>query len=168
MQSITVKNLNYVPTWICDFKVRMFAGMAWWTAFSHWAAESHLVWWHEDTSILSTGTCLEVRGHPVRGNPHSNLTRPRDSANQMCCGAPVCPPNSPTNRILIEFQQTCKNLFEFFYLIFLTDVPVIPVKRSAMLTFCVWKHIKWLGWLVETKSWAGSWDGSEHDWLKNL
>lgn len=83
------------------------------TPVCHWACESYLVWWHERRSILPTDTCLEVKGHPVRGNPHSNLTRPRDSGNQTCSGGPSCPPNTSTNQILIEFQRTCKTWFSF-------------------------------------------------------
>lgn len=111
------------------------------TPVRHWVCESHLVWWHDRCPILPTGTCLQVRGLPVRGNPHSNLTRPGDSGNQTCDGRPSCPPNTPTNQILIEFQRTCKNLVQFCYFIFLTDVPVIPVKSSAVVTSSVWKHI---------------------------
>lgn len=107
----------------------------------HGACESLLVWWHEHCPILLTGTCLDVRGHPVRSNPHSNLTRLRDSGNQTCNGRPSCSPNTSTNQILIEFQRTCKNLVQFCYSIFLTDVPVIPVKWSVVVTSSVWKHI---------------------------
>ena len=113
----------------------------WHGGTSQWACESYMVWWHKCSPIHPTGTCLKVRGHPVRGNPHGNLTRPGDTGNQMCDGGPNCPPNTPSNHILIEFQWTCKNLVQFCYSILLTDVPVIPVKWSAVVTSSVWKHI---------------------------
>lgn len=116
--------------------------MAFWTAVSRQPFESLLVWWHECTPILSTGTCPKVRGHPVRSNPHSNLSIEGDSGNQMCDGGPRCLPNTLTNHFLIEFQLTCKNLVQFCHLIFLTDVSVIPVKWSAIVTSSVQKH-KW-------------------------
>lgn len=121
------------------------------TSVSHRPCESHLVWWHERPPILPTGTCLEVRGHPVRRNPHSNLTRPGNSGNQTCNGGPSCPPNTLSNHILIEFQLTCKNLVQFCYSIFLTDVPVIPVKWSAVVTSSVWEHIHEMANLIWEK-----------------
>lgn len=111
------------------------------TPVHHWSCESPLVWWHEHCPILPTDTCLEVRGCPVRGNPHRNPTRLRVSGNQTCNGGPSCPTNTSTNQILIEFQRTCKNVVQFCYAVFPTDVPVIPVKWSAVVTSSVWKHI---------------------------
>lgn len=102
---------------------------------------SPLVWRHERCPILPTDTCLEVRGCPVRGNPHRNPTRLRVSGNQTCNGGPSCPTNTSTNQILIEFQRTCKNVVQFCYAVLPTDVPVIPVKWSAVVTSSVWKHI---------------------------
>ena len=121
------------------------------TPVCHWACESHLVWWHARCPILPPGTCLEVRGHPVRGNPLRNLTRPGDSGDPTCGGGPSCPTNAPANQILIEFQRTCKNLVQFCYSIFLTDVPVIPVKWSAAVTSSVWIHIRKLADLDRRK-----------------
>lgn len=135
-----IEYLEYAHACTSDYKVGMSSGMAW---GNHCLPLGLWILLGIVTRTLShpASTCLEVRGHPVRGNPHGNLTRPGDSGNWTCNSGPSCPPNTLTNHILIEFQWTCKNLVQFCYSIFLTDVPMIPVKWSAVVTSSVWKHI---------------------------
>lgn len=111
------------------------------TPLSHWSCESSLEWWQTLCAILPTDTCLKVRGHLVRGNPNGNLTRLRDSGNQVCSGEPNCPLNSPTNHILIEFQGTCKNLVQFCYFHFPNRCPCDPWKVICTGdVFCLKTH----------------------------
>lgn len=150
MQSITVKYVEYVHACVCHFVSRN--GMTnCCQALGLWIPLGMATWTHEP--IHFTDTCLEVRGHPVRGNPPT-VTWPglRDSRKQMRNGKLSCPSNNPSNHILIEFQQTCKNLVEFCCLISQTDVPVIPVKWSATMMVSVWKHVNGLNRLSENKT----------------
>lgn len=105
--------------------------------------------WYGDMNILPSFPQAPVQRLEVvllGVIPSSNLTMPGAGGNQTCIGRPSCFPNTPTNHILIEFQRTCKNLVQFCYFIFQTDVPVIPVKWSVAVMCSVWKHIREMTW----------------------
>lgn len=77
-------HFNYAHARICDYKVGKSFGMPEPNIVRAGAANSAVVWRHAACAVLPTGTCPEVRGRPVGGNPRGNPTRPRDGAAGVC------------------------------------------------------------------------------------
>lgn len=153
---------------MCDYEVGKSFGMAW--AEHCPALELWIPLWYGDTQPVPSFPQTPVQRSevillgviPAVTQPGWGMGRPASDSGWGHSS------NASTNQILIEFRRTCKNSVPFCYSVFLTDVPVIPVKWSAVVDVvcsdkhartckfgkCSWDESKpcacpWEGWMPE-------------------